>query len=444
MLMWIYKNDGECRWRLAGRRNLLLVVVRLLTALLLWRHAAVTQEHEARAGDEVLTGERLFSRDWLPGDRAAKLGGDGLGPLYDATSCISCHYQGGPGVAGPSSVNIQILAADKREPVANGEGALHPGLAASSTVILHRYGTDPAYAAWRLRLLGDAENARLVGVFEAGVLHARWIAEPARLWAGNGPLPEGLDLSERNPPPLFGLDLINQVPEEALVALEERKFPRFPGVRGRLRRLRDGGIGRFGWKAEIPSLRAAVLASCANQLGLEVPGYHQAESPLARNAPRPGMDLSERDCDALVNYVRHLSPPPGGDSRAGSDPNEIATGRLLFDSVGCTSCHQPRLWQVEGIYSDLLIHDMGGSWLRRSPGVGPFDAELCRSAAGRGNGGPRPSGVTLSRAPTSMMDGRATWTRRSLSTRGKRPNPRCYSLDSHETRDSAFTYFSGP
>jgi CxxC motif-containing protein (DUF1111 family) len=39
---------------------------------------------------------------------------------------------------------------------------------------------------------------------------------------------------------------------------------------GRIARLRDGRIGRFGWKAHVATLREFTLQACANELGLEV------------------------------------------------------------------------------------------------------------------------------------------------------------------------------
>ncbi len=40
-------------------------------------------------------------------------------------------------------------------------------------------------------------------------------------------------------------------------------------------------------------------------------------------------------------------------------PARSRAGRKLFASVGCATCHTPKLGQVDGIYSDLLLHDMG-------------------------------------------------------------------------------------
>src|SRR5258708_27959533 len=44
-------------------------------------------------------GHELFLREWVPGDPRSH-GGDGLGPLYNETSCVACHNLGAPGGAG--------------------------------------------------------------------------------------------------------------------------------------------------------------------------------------------------------------------------------------------------------------------------------------------------------------------------------------------------------
>ncbi len=132
-----------------------------------------------------------------------------------------------------------------------------------------------------------------------------------------------------------------------------------PEVRGRIHRLKDGRIGRFGWKAQVASLDDFVLTACANELGLEVPGHHQAASPLAPEARARGLDLTAEECAALVDYVGSLPPPVSLGSAEADGPAVIDQGRELFQSIGCASCHTPDLGPVRGIYSDLLLHDMG-------------------------------------------------------------------------------------
>jgi CxxC motif-containing protein (DUF1111 family) len=102
-----------------------------------------------------------------------------------------------------------------------------------------------------------------------------------------------------------------------------------------------------------------VLSACANELGLEVPGHHQAVSPLAPDMQSRGLDLTAEECAALVEYVRSLPPPVSSDPSDAQAAAAVAAGRRLFHSVGCASCHIPDLGSVRGIYSDLLLHDMG-------------------------------------------------------------------------------------
>jgi CxxC motif-containing protein (DUF1111 family) len=102
-----------------------------------------------------------------------------------------------------------------------------------------------------------------------------------------------------------------------------------------------------------------VLAACANELGLEVPGHPQAASPLDPKAKAKGLDLKQDECDALVAYVRHLPVPGGGQAAPPREPLAVKDGRVLFDNAGCATCHRPQFGDIDGIYSDLLLHDMG-------------------------------------------------------------------------------------
>ena len=102
-----------------------------------------------------------------------------------------------------------------------------------------------------------------------------------------------------------------------------------------------------------------MLTACAVELGLEVPDHHQAGSPQHPDAQAKGLDLNAQECDSLVAFVSDLprpSEPKPGDTR---EDSEIQAGRALFAKVGCATCHAPKLGKVDGLYSDLLLHDLG-------------------------------------------------------------------------------------
>ena len=102
-----------------------------------------------------------------------------------------------------------------------------------------------------------------------------------------------------------------------------------------------------------------MLNACAVELGLEVPGHSQALIPQAPKYRSPGLDLTADECAALVAYVRSLPAPAERRSTEPAEARHIKGGKALFASVGCTNCHAAKVGDVAGIYSDLLLHDMG-------------------------------------------------------------------------------------
>ena len=232
---------------------------------------------------------------------------------------------------------------------------LHPGFRLAPTVILHRFGVDASYRAWRLHLLDLDKGPQAEVEMLQGIVLTRISLASIQIPI----MGSGLSLASRNPPPLFGAGLIDLIPEDAIVALEKQKHPKFPDVQGRVRRLKSGRIGRFGWKASIASLRDVVSLSCAIELALELSHQHQSLAPLGAAKQPRGVDLTPEEYESLLAYVRHLPVPartnPSGNKRL----RPVVEGSALFESVGCASCHVPKVGPAKGIYSDLLLHDLG-------------------------------------------------------------------------------------
>jgi mono/diheme cytochrome c family protein len=372
------------------------------------------------AADPRGLGRVLFEREWLPGDSRAH-GGDGLGPVYNDSSCIACHNLGGNGGGGPASKNVDILTASPsgqniittvsvsfstpsgepgflgkalgslfgldmpKDPPAKPSSAApadgkpaprrkldtgplvkaHPGFRTTRSVVLHRFGTESGYEGWRQSIMGLNQFVSPVG--PGGMTGMMQLQSAVNM--GRQPFVQNtvgsfeLVRSQRNPTALFGAGLIDSIPERVIEEAAKAKHPGFPEIAGRVSQLKDKRIGRFGWKAQTASLEDFVLTACAVELGLEVPGHHQGGSPQNPAAQAKGLDLSAQECNALVDYVRSLAKPAERVPSSDAESREVAEGRKLFASIGCATCHAPRLGDVEGLYSDLLLHDMG-------PGLG--------------------------------------------------------------------------
>ena len=225
-----------------------------------------------------------------------------------------------------------------------------------------------------------------------------------------------LTLAERNTPALFGTGRIDAIPSEVLIAMAESQPA---DVRGRVSRTGEGRIGRFGWKAQIASLHEFVRGACANEIGLEVPGFSQAISPLDPDKKAKGLDMTESECDALVAYVRALPAPVVVDPYGPQGTRDIGEGRRLFADIGCAHCHTPTLGDVQGIYSDLLLHDMGQSLSDSGSYYGIDGPDITRRSRLPESGARRRSGDTAIPAPTCTTVGHRTWKRRSRSMRDK-------------------------
>jgi CxxC motif-containing protein (DUF1111 family) len=168
-----------------------------------------------------------------------------------------------------------------------------------------------------------------------------------------------LHRSQRNTSALFGSGVLDAIPDSVIEAAAAQKHEDFPRVSGRVHRLSDNKIGKFGWKAQKSTLREFTLAACANELGLDVPGHAQPVVPYEAHEKPKGHDMTDKEADALVAFVKNLPAPI---EETPSDENAakvIEEGKKLFESVGCAVCHKQDMGDAKGVYSDLLLHDMG-------------------------------------------------------------------------------------
>ncbi len=324
-------------------------------------------------------GKALFEHEWSPGDALAT-GGDGLGPVFNANSCVACHRQGGAGGSGPfeKNVNVFTIRPDATE-LARGAKA--------------RQGVVHAYAVSRdfQETLSHVHPAMPVNVFPT------FPDSPLPSIGVHGlSLPQGVDLSQRKTPALFGAGLIDAIPDRDIIANERTQrlswglaTPQSKVLPvGRALRMADGRIGRFGWKAQTVHLAEFVRAACANELGLGNPGQAQPQPLGYPNYPGVGFDLTLAQCDQLTEFIVSLPRPVEKTPVDVAIHRRAAAGKSLFGRIGCANCHVADVGPVRGLYSDLLLHDMGqdleggGNYADQpldeptfESGAGPFPAE---------------------------------------------------------------------
>lgn len=186
------------------------------------------------------------------------------------------------------------------------------------------------------------------------------------------PFPAGAMLSPRLAPPVFGLGLLEAIPESQILAWADENDADGDGISGKPNYVWDPSVqktvlGRFGWKANNSLL--AQNAGAYNQ-DMGVTNYVMpVESSFGQSQYYSYTDEPEITNDVLDDvtfYTRTLGVPA---MRNTDDPNVI-NGAKIFDRLDCAKCHIPKATsgsfdvaevanQTFYAYTDMLLHDMG-------------------------------------------------------------------------------------
>jgi CxxC motif-containing protein (DUF1111 family) len=314
-------------------------------------------------------GNNFFNDNWVtaPASTEAR---DGLGPLFNAQSCSSCHFRDGRAQppAEPGDAERGLLL--RLSVPAESGGGLGPHPALGDQLQDRAIRNVPAE--------GEIEITTIErpGTFGDGTPYT--LAEPRYEVVGPDGEPVGGDLliSPRIAPAMFGVGLLENVPDDTLADLEDPDDEDGDGVSGRVNRVDDpsgGGtaIGRFGWKAAVPTVEDQNSRALQGDIGitstLRPDQACTTAQPECDGAPTGGdPEIEDERLDQITFYTRTLAVPARRDAGGG----ETTRGQDLFGEMGCASCHVDELRtgpsdiealddQVIRPYTDLLLHDMG-------------------------------------------------------------------------------------
>jgi CxxC motif-containing protein (DUF1111 family) len=285
-------------------------------------------------------GDREFARQFTPAD--------GLGPLFIATSCQSCHAGDGKGHPLFDITRFGRGAGGDFDPLAELGG---PQLQNRAILgYLAERVPDAATAVARFTPPAVSGLGFLEAVDDATILA---LADPHDA--------DGDGISGR-PALVDSTDFIADIVSVSAVAAGAEQTRHVP-QNGRY-------VGRFGKKARTINLLHQTVFAYSEDMGLTsdlVP-----RELYDRRVGTQGTDgvadpeVGSGVVDAVVFYLRTLRAPP----RRGADAPDVREGERLFAAIGCAGCHLPTLRtgrsdvpQLSDVefapFTDLLLHDMG-------------------------------------------------------------------------------------
>lgn len=318
-------------------------------------------------------GRQLFERDWPMGNPS--IGSDGLGPLFNARSCVACHHQGGVGGGGDSRFNAKTLGIEELKivggtiddtVVAKMVSTFHPGFVTAggtitNTLPIAHHGGSPQFIAARKAMLANVPAVfSEFGGPENAEETRRSYATPILFSNQMGPHQMTLKarLFHRNTTSLFGSGLIDMV-SDSEIAAQARAQKSHPEISGRPSILDTGDYGKFGWRGNVRSLLAFNDQACANEVGLETKRKPQPLDPMNPAYRNPTIDIQDNQIRTLTAFVAALPAPVRAVPEDSDLRAQAERGEYLFASLGCAVCHVPNMGPAKGLYSDLLLHDMG-------------------------------------------------------------------------------------
>ena len=311
-----------------------------------------------------LTGDLTFESVYVTPPN--KVNG-GLGPIFNNSSCISCHPKDG---RAPFPTNLNARSGFFMRvslPGSTEHGGPVPvpgfGLQIQNQAV---FGIEPE-AQFQVTYSTIVEE--LADGTKVTLRKPQYSLVESYI-----PIPANILLSPRIGSPVFGLGLLEAIPEEDILAQIDANDANQDGIYGKANYVYDviskqTKLGRFGWKANTASLLEQCAAAFNNDMGITnyvfpyETGYGQTNGDDGLNA---GIEVSNALVDAVTFYTQTLAVPA---SRFHDNQN-VRNGARIFEEIDCAKCHVPKqktgpssikalAYQTIYPYTDLLLHDMG-------------------------------------------------------------------------------------
>lgn len=290
----------------------------------------------------------------------------GKGPIYNNVSCVSCHHNDGKGTPTAGAPNSSLLFRVSL-PDTDEYGA---------PLGLPGYGfqiQDKALINVKPEASINIQYAEQIVTYPDGTTAS--LRKPTyTLQNAYYALPGVYNLSPRLAPPVFGLGLLESIPENTILGFADENDADNDGISGRPNYIFDTAskktdLGRFGLKANTVSISHQVAVAYQQDMGVtsSVLPDESCKDQSQYTQKQTKIELPDSTLHAVTFYVQTLAVP------ARREVNDVTNkrGEVLFNQINCSGCHKPTVYtglntavpalsgQRIHPYTDLLLHDMG-------------------------------------------------------------------------------------
>jgi CxxC motif-containing protein (DUF1111 family) len=304
----------------------------------------------------------------------------GLGPAFNNVSCLSCHHNDGIGVPTTGEAQSALLMRISFSGSDEHNGAVPvPGYGAQIQ--------DKAIFGKMPEARVNIDTTVQQYSFPDGTIYS--LVTPAYSLSNmHQPINEPYMLSPRLAPPVFGLGLLEAIPESQILALADVNDADHDGISGKPNYVWNPfterkELGRFGLKLNTSTLQVQVAAAYNNDIGITSYVFKNETSHGQANQS-DGIDDDPEVGDSILNavvfYVKSLQVP----ARRNVTDVQVIRGKQIFNEAKCASCHNPDFTTAVNVafpaasnqrihpYTDMLLHDMGEGLADHRP---DFDAD---------------------------------------------------------------------
>ncbi len=319
---------------------------------------------------EFTFGNKMFNTKWVTAP-ASVTSLDGLGPTFNRMSCAACHFKDGRGRP-PLSTDEPMKSMLMRLSI--------PGMASDGGPLAHPiYGgqlNDRSINGVPAEGIAKIFYEEIKGQYADGTHYFLRKPNYEFLEMAFGPLGDDILFSPRVAPAVYGLGLLEAIPEDTVLAWADPEDADGDGISGRPNMVWDAvhkktSLGRFGWKANVATLQEQNAGAALGDMGITTSLNPKENCPegqkACQEAPHGGEpEMSDKQLQTMTFYVSTLAVP----ARRDVTVEQVMAGARAFEKAKCTQCHTPKARtgkhsiaaltnQEIQPFTDLLLHDMG-------------------------------------------------------------------------------------